>query len=98
MEQMIYTKEASDERNEFIYGKGCQACGQTGYLGRMGIFEILRMSDVIKTMLIKGISAAELKEQALKDGLITLLKDGMLKVKSNQTTPSEVLRNAYAVE
>jgi general secretion pathway protein E len=64
----------------------------------MGIFEILRMTDEIKTMLIKGTSAADLKEQALKDGLITLLKDGMLKVKSNQTTPSEVLRNAYAVE
>jgi general secretion pathway protein E len=98
MEQMIYSKEAADERTEFIYGKGCQACGQTGYLGRMGIFEVLRMSDVIKTMLIKGTSAADLKEQALKEGLITLLRDGMLKVKLNQTTPSEVLRNAYAVE
>ena len=98
MEQMIYTKEAADERTEFIYGKGCQTCGQTGYFGRMGIFEILRMSDEIKTMLIKGTSTSDLKEQALKEGLITLLRDGMLKVKSNQTTPSEVLRNAYAVE
>lgn len=98
MEQMIYTKEAADERTEFIYGKGCQTCGQTGYFGRMGIFEILRMSDEIKTMLIKGTSTSELKEQALKEGLITLLRDGMLKVKSNQTTPSEVLRNAYAME
>ena len=49
-------------------------------------------------LLIKGTSTSELRSQALKEGMITLLKDGMLKVKSNQTTPSEVLRNAYAME
>lgn len=98
LEQMIYTKEARDERTEFLYGAGCPSCAQTGYLGRMGIFEMLRMTDEIRTLLIKGTSTAELKTEALKEGMITLLKDGMLKVKANHTTPSEVLRNAYAME
>jgi type II secretory ATPase GspE/PulE/Tfp pilus assembly ATPase PilB-like protein len=98
LEQMIYTKEARDERTEFMYGAGCQTCSQTGYLGRMGIFEILLMTDTIRTLLIKGTSTSELREEALKEGMITLLRDGMLKVKTNQTSPSEVLRNAYAVE
>jgi general secretion pathway protein E len=98
LEQMIYTKEARDERSEFVYGSGCQSCSQTGYLGRMGIFELLSMNDEIRMMLIKGTSTADLKAEALKEGMITLLKDGMLKVKSNQTTPSEVLRNAYSVD
>jgi general secretion pathway protein E len=98
LEQMIYTKETRDERTEFLYGKGCQSCAQTGYLGRMGIFEILRMTDEIRMLLIKGTSTAELRAEALKEGMVTLLRDGMLKVKTNQTTPSEVLRNAYAVE
>jgi type II secretory ATPase GspE/PulE/Tfp pilus assembly ATPase PilB-like protein len=98
LEQMIYTKEARDERSEFLYGSGCQSCAQTGYMGRMGIFEILRMTDEIRTMLIKGTSTGELRAEALKEGMITLLKDGMLKVKANQTTPSEVLRNAYALD
>ncbi len=98
LEQMIYTKEARDERTEFLYGSGCQTCAQTGYLGRMGIFEILRMTDDIRTMLVKGTTTAELRNEALKEGMVNLLRDGMLKVKSNGTTPSEVLRNAYAME
>jgi general secretion pathway protein E len=98
LEQMIYTKEARDERTEFLYGSGCQTCARTGYIGRMGIFEIMRMSDEIKAMLIKGVSTTEVRTQALKEGMTTLLKDGMLKVKANSTTPSEVLRNAYTVE
>jgi general secretion pathway protein E len=98
LEQMLYTKQTGDERSEFIYGSGCQSCSQTGYMGRMGIFEILPMTDDIRTMLIKGTSTTELRNEALRGGMVTLLKDGMLKVKANQTTPSEVMRNAYAVE
>jgi general secretion pathway protein E len=98
LEQMIYTKEAQDERTEFLYGSGCKVCSQTGYLGRMGIFEIMKMTDQIRMMIIKGTSTTELKTQAVKEGMITLLKDGMQKVKDNKTTPSEVLRNAYALD
>jgi general secretion pathway protein E len=95
---MIYTKEARDERSEFLYGAGCASCAQTGYLGRMGLYEILYLSEEIRMLLMRGASTAELRAQALKEGMITLLRDGMLKVKANQTTPSEVLRNAYTVE
>ena len=98
LEQMIYTKESRDERMEFMYGKGCKSCAQTGYMGRIGIYEILPMSDNLRTMLIKGTSTSELRAAALKEGMVTLLKDGMLKVKANLTTPSEVLRNAYSAE
>jgi general secretion pathway protein E len=98
LEQMIYTKEARDERSEFLYGAGCPSCSQTGYMGRMGLFEILRLTDEIRTLLIKGSSTAELRAEALKGGMVTLLKDGMNKVKANLTTPSEILRNAYTVE
>ena len=97
-EQLVYTRETGDERTEFLYGSGCQTCSKTGYLGRMGIFEIMNISDEIKMLLIKGTSTTEIKAEALKGGMITLLKDGMLKVKNNQTTPSEVLRNAYTVD
>jgi general secretion pathway protein E len=97
-EQMTYARETLDERKDFLYGRGCQLCAQSGYLGRLGIFEILRISDEIKMMLIKGASTSEIKSVAIKEGITTLLKDGMLKVKSNYTTPSEVLRNAYTVE
>jgi general secretion pathway protein E len=98
LEQMVYNRETKDERSEFLYGSGCQSCAQTGYMGRMGIFEILRMTDELRMMLIKGTSTSEFRNEAIKQGMVTLLRDGMNKVKANQTTPSEVLRNAYAME
>jgi len=98
LEQMVYTKETRNERTEFLFGSGCPSCASTGYLGRMGLFEILNMTDNVRTLLLKGTSTSELRNEALKDGMVTLLRDGMLKVKANKTTPSEVLRNAYSVE
>jgi general secretion pathway protein E len=96
-ETMIYSQEMHQEKKEFIYGAGCTACANSGYRGRVGIFEILTTSDPIKTLLVKGTTANQLREQAIKDGMITLLKDGMCKVQKNMTTPTEVLRNAYSV-
>jgi len=64
----------------------------------MGIFEILRMTDKIRTMLIKGTSATDLRAAAIEDGMTTLLKDGMLKVKANYTTLPKYLRNAFTME
>jgi general secretion pathway protein E len=96
-ENMLYTREIREERKEFIYGAGCTSCANSGYRGRVGIFEILTTSDQIKTLLVKGTSANQLRDQAIKEGMATLLNDGMRKVQKNLTTPTEVLRNAYAV-
>ena len=94
-ESLIYEQEMGEHRTEFMYGTGCKSCANSGYRGRTGIFEILKTSDEIKTLLVKGATSSVLREQALKEGMITLLRDGMIKVKENITTPTEVLRNAY---
>jgi general secretion pathway protein E len=96
-ESLIYSQEMGEQKSEFFYGAGCKSCANSGYRGRTGIFEILCTSDNIKSLLLKGTTAGELRNQAIKEGMITLLKDGMTKVKKNITTPSEVLRNAYSV-
>ena len=98
IEQMTYSKETGEERSEFLYGSGCKSCAHTGYQGRTGIFEILHMSDMIRMMVLNGTTANQLQTQAIKEGMIPLMKDGMLKVKADITTPSEVLRNAYSIE
>ncbi|MFC1901553.1 GspE/PulE family protein [Chloroflexota bacterium] len=98
VESLAYSREMGEERREFMYGKGCKSCANSGYRGRVGIFEILRSSDEIKTLLLKGATASVLRDQAIKEGMVTLLGDGMLKVQENITTPSEVLSNAYTVE
>ncbi len=98
VEQLAYEKEIGEKKTKFMYAAGCQMCAYTGYMGRIGIFEILYMSDTIKRMLINGASAADIKAQALKEGMVSMMNDGMNKVKEGITTPSEVLRSAYSAE
>jgi general secretion pathway protein E len=96
VEQMAYEREMGEKRTEFIYGTGCKSCAYTGYTGRVGIFEIMGMSDTIRTMVTQRVSSSEIRAQAVKEGMVTMMKDGMRKVKEGITTPSEVLRNAYS--
>jgi len=95
VEQMAYEKETGEKKAEFIYGTGCKSCAYTGYLGRTGIFEILDVNDTIGTMICNHASSAAIREQAIKDGMTSMMSDGMRKVKEGITTPFEVLRNAY---
>jgi general secretion pathway protein E len=96
-EKIVYGQAMGEERNEFMQGAGCKSCSNSGYRGRAGIFEIFCTSDEIKTLLVKGTTANQLRAQAIKEGMLTLMQDGMYKVKENITTPAEVLRNAYSV-
>ena len=95
-EAMAYEQEMQEKKETFMYGSGCKNCANTGYRGRTGVFEILDNSEEIKTMLLKGATAGEIRQQALKEGMIPLAKDGMTKVKENMTTPTEIIRHAYS--
>lgn len=95
VEQIAYEKETGEKETKFTYGTGCKSCAYTGYRGRIGIFEILTMSDTVRLMIAKHVSSTEIRTQALKEGMVTMMNDGMRKVKGGITTPSEVLRNAY---
>jgi general secretion pathway protein E len=95
VEQMAYEKEMGERETEFLYGTGCKSCVYTGYLGRTGIFEILTMSETIGGMVCNQASSGAIRTQALKEGMTSIMNDGMRKVKEGITTPAEVLRNAY---
>jgi general secretion pathway protein E len=98
IEQIAYERETGESKTEFLYGTGCNACSFTGYLGRIGLFEIMAISDNIRRMLAAGASAADIRAQAIKEGMQTMVRDGMMKVKQAITTPAEVLRSAYSPE
>jgi len=98
LEQVAYEKEIGEHREEFLYGSGCEPCAYSGYRGRVGMFEVLHMSDELRMLVLRGASNVEFREQAYKEGMVPLIKDGMLKVKEGITTPAEVLRNAYSME
>jgi len=73
-------------------GPGCESCLGSGYLGRMGIFELLPVNDALRDLINKRASSAQIREAALRDGLVTLRSDGTAKVLSGVTTAEEVLR------
>jgi type II secretory ATPase GspE/PulE/Tfp pilus assembly ATPase PilB-like protein len=97
-EKSAYRGATGEELESYLAGSGCDMCSYTGYRGRMGLYEILTMSDNLRSVLLKGATGPEVKELAIKEGMTPLLKDGMLKVKEGMTTVSEVLRNAYSIE
>jgi len=84
--------ELMANNREFYYGKGCGSCGNTGYFGRIGVYEVLEMNDFIREAIMRRADAGEIKKIAIKNGMITLLEDGFKKTLSGQTTIEEILR------
>jgi type IV pilus assembly protein PilB len=73
-------------------GAGCRTCNGTGYKGRVALYEVMRFNDVLKEMVLQGSSTAELKQAAIKQGMITLRMAGILKILDGVTTGEEILR------
>jgi len=74
------------------HGKGCATCNNTGYKGRVGLYEVMEISDDLRELILVGASAIELKKKALDMGMTTLRRSGLLKVAAGLTTMEEVLR------
>jgi general secretion pathway protein E/type IV pilus assembly protein PilB len=73
-------------------GAGCRACRQTGFRGRMGVYELMVTGESIRELCVQRVNAAQIRQQALKEGMITLRQDGWRKVLQGKTTIEEVAR------
>src|SRR5882724_8589276 len=82
----------------FMKGRGCNHCGNGGYRGRLGIFELMTMSSKIRELAFQGASTQEIRKAAIKGGMTTLYQDGIRKVLEGTTTIEEVFRVAKKVE
>lgn len=89
MELGVSAEEAS--RYQGMKGKGCQACNNSGYKGRVAIYEVLDFSPMLKEMVLKGATAIEIKRQAVKEGMKTLRMSALSKVVEGRTTVEEAL-------
>lgn len=76
----------------FYRGAGCPACHQSGYRGRIGIFEFLRITDALREMIAKGASLVELRQQAEQEGLLTLREAALAAIRAGDTTVDEVAK------
>ncbi len=79
----------------FYHGRGCENCRQTGYRGRIGVFELMTMNQEVAELIVKRASAGQIKEAALAAGMVTLQKDGFRKVLRGQTTVEELTRIVF---
>lgn len=79
---------------KFYIGGGCQECQDTGYRGRLGIFELLEMDNKIKEMIMGKANAVEIAKWAMEKGMVPMVEDGLLKAEKGLTTLEEILRVA----
>jgi type IV pilus assembly protein PilB len=73
-------------------GKGCDKCNGTGYKGRVGLYEVMEITDELRELVLVGASALELRRKAIEEGMITLRGSGLRKIKDGVTSVEEVLR------
>ncbi|MBI4779340.1 Flp pilus assembly complex ATPase component TadA [Candidatus Falkowbacteria bacterium] len=76
----------------FYRGKGCKQCSNSGYKGRLGIYEVLEITEELSELILKKTPPAELKKQAEKQNMLTIVEDGFIKAKNGITTIEEIMR------
>jgi type IV pilus assembly protein PilB len=77
-------------------GRGCPSCNDTGYKGRIGLYEVMEITDEIRELILIGASALELRKKSIEDGMISLRESGLQKIRNGLTTIEEVLRETVA--
>jgi len=77
-------------------GQGCATCNNTGYKGRIGLYEVMEVNDDIRELILIGASSLELRKKAIEDGMITLRESGLQKIRGGLTTLEEVVRETVA--
>ncbi len=91
---LMETKERLNIKNDspIFEPKGCSKCKNTGYMGRIGIFEVLPVDEKIKTLIVRRAATKEIAQQAVTDGMRTMIEDGFVKAARGLTSIEEVLR------
>jgi type II secretory ATPase GspE/PulE/Tfp pilus assembly ATPase PilB-like protein len=91
-EKYVDSKVDSLSDITFFRGRGCDKCGQTGYRGRKGIYEVLEVTNEIQDLLLKHAPTNQIQDKAIEQGMILMWQDGFIKASQGITTIDEVLR------
>ena len=92
VEQMRLRRYSHEREITLWRAKGCSHCAQTGYMGRLSILEMMPMTDAVRSLVMKHENAAELRAEAIREGMVTMYEDGLRKALGGVTTFEEVLR------
>jgi type IV pilus assembly protein PilB len=86
--------EAEAPNVQLYKGRGCEACNQRGYKGRIGLYEVMKITDDVRELILSGASAVELRRRAIEDGMISLRHSGLQKIRDGVTSIEEVVRES----
>jgi type II secretory ATPase GspE/PulE/Tfp pilus assembly ATPase PilB-like protein len=92
LKQLNISSKAIKLPRTLYKGSGCKICGHTGYVGQVGIYEVLRVTDGIRSLMLKSAGLSEIRRFAQKEGMQSMFEDGMEKVERGMITLEEVLR------
>ncbi len=95
LREMGFTPEEAEQVKP-VHGTGCELCQGTGYKGRIGLYEVMEITDDIRESIIRGGSVIDLKRLAIENGMITLRRSGLIKVRDQRTTIEEVVRETVS--
>ena len=88
--------EAEARETKALKGRGCNQCSNTGYKGRVAVYEVMRLGEELKEFVLNGASATELKREAVRLGMTTLRRSALNKLREGITTVSEIYRVSAA--
>jgi type IV pilus assembly protein PilB len=84
-------------RATLFKGEGCEECNGSGYRGRQGVYEVMAMTSTLRKLVMESAGTDEIRDQAIREGMLTLRDDGLLKVERGITTLEEVVKETAAV-
>ena len=97
-ELAIYAAAGGPDDARFMHGEGCNFCAHTGYFERVGVYEVLRITDNVRSLIIEGAASDEIRAVAVKEGMRSLANEAALLVANGTTTISEVLRTIFVFD
>ena len=97
-EAIAYEQEMQEPVVQFMSGPGCNFCNGSGFVGRSGVFEVLSVDETIRKLISQRASGPEVRETALRNGMVAMRRAGMLMAQSGKTTLSEVFRSVFFID
>jgi type IV pilus assembly protein PilB len=94
-ELLFYETHGGTPKTQFVHGEGCNFCSGTGYQERIGVYEVLQVTEAIRQMIVDLAPASALREQAMREGMRPLRQEALRLVSEDVTTISEILRSVY---
>ena len=92
LDEIGYRRGNGHDPHRFFEGRGCERCANTGFIGRVGIYELMLVNDELRKLTVGKADSGQIRKKALESGMRSLRDDGWLKVRQGMTTVSEVLR------